>query len=188
MSKLQAMALLLVLLHPAMAGAAFGPESPVLVVNLEKPAEGFVVVSARSFNDALDTSPRNPDLKTIETGNAPAVDRVIAGCNAADETGELPADVMPLVKQLHDCVACLAAYREHRFFTRAGDQVLLVVLYNPSKIKPAMLRPVFKETPRRSELIATGLALAAMFRAESDRAPDQSCEAFGRRPGATRAD
>jgi hypothetical protein len=43
MSESQTVALLAVLLLcPKPAGAAFGPESPVLVINLEKPGDGFV--------------------------------------------------------------------------------------------------------------------------------------------------
>lgn len=164
------------------------PQSPVFVVNLSDPDRGFSVVSARTFNDGVskagDWPPDQATQDALKAGAdkdfpirpATPLERVVGACKSQD--GHLPDAVKPIVQRLYACVNCLKAYRETRFQTRAGDHVVLLVLYDRSKISPDQIRPVFRETPRPSELIATARALAGLFRQESQVAPEPSCESF----------
>jgi hypothetical protein len=166
--------------------------SPVFVVNLAEPDKGFSVVSARTFNDAIGSgtagdwarddatqnalaSGRDPDSR-LSIKTATPLERVLGACKSTD--GKVAPAVRPIVERLYACVSCLNAYRETRFQTEAGDHVVLLVLYDANRITPDQIRPVFRESPRSSELVATARALAALFRKESQVAPEPSCESF----------
>lgn len=153
-----AVSLMWLLMLASSAAAQIKPGAPVFVVDLFDPRLRSVVVSASSFNDAL-----------ADTGAlAPPVERVVDAC----KSGQGQA----VVKKLFDCIDCLAGYQEARFVSDRGDQALLIVLYDAAKTRREDIRPYFQETPRDSELFATGKALTELLRAEA--AGDLKCEAF----------
>jgi hypothetical protein len=183
-----------VLVTPMPAAADLIPGSPVLIVNLSDPDKGFSVVSARTFDDALRSNTladwgADPAVqRALQLGQNPnpalgirpgtPLERAIGACRSQPGRRGLPEAVKPFIARLYNCVDCLKAYSEKRFFTQAGDQVVLLVLYDASQISAEQIRPAFREAPRESELVATGRALAGLFRQESQATPDPACESF----------
>lgn len=159
---------LMALLVSAPAVADLIPGSPIFIVNLSDPDKGFTVVSARTFNDAMGAS----------ATTASPIERVLGACRSRPGQFGPAEDVKPLVARLYTCVSCFDAYREKRFYTKAGDQAVLLVLYDANQIDPAQIRPAFHEAPRQSELVATALALGNLFRHETQAAPIPACESF----------
>jgi hypothetical protein len=109
---------------------------------------------------------------------ATPLERVLGGCHAQRGGAPISAELRPLIERLYDCVSCLNAYREHRFFSQPGDEAVLLVLYDANQFDASSIRPVFREAPRQSELLGTARALAGLLRPESQLAPAPSCEAF----------
>ena len=186
--------MVLVLLVSAPARANLTPGSPVFVVNLSDPDKGFTVVSARTFNDAVgvgaagDWSADPFVRRALDAGRDPnpaldikpasPLERVLGACRSRPGQRGVSAEVKPLVTRLYTCVGCFDAYREKRFYTKAGDQAVLIVLYDANQIDPDQIRPAFREAPRQSELVATARALAGLFRQETQPAPEPACESF----------
>jgi hypothetical protein len=181
-----------VVLLPRPALADIGPRSPVIIVNLSDADQGFTVISAKTFNDAIGTNsaldwPLDDDVQhALQRGRDPnpafriqsatPLERVLGACKS--QPRERLTAAAPYIERLYSCVGCLNAYRETRFFTRPGDTAVLLVLYDANQYNADQIRPVFREAPRQSELIATARALAGLFRQESGRAPAPSCESF----------
>jgi hypothetical protein len=157
------------LLLVVFASSAYGQlksESPVIVADLFDPGNRIVVVSASSFNEAL------ADPSAL----AAPLERFLDACRPDHQLKGPPFPSTDPIGRLENCVDCLNAFRETRFITDRGDQVLLFVLFNAASIRPEQIRPYFEENPRNSELFATGKALAEILRAEIS--PLLSCVSF----------
>lgn len=150
---------------PAAAVAQIKESSPVFVVDASDARNRMTVVSVKTFNEAL---------RDGTVGEAPAIDRYMNACSyeaVTRITGE--ADLQErsaiaetrraLLAKLHDCVDCLEAHEERRYFTARGDMAVLIVLV-PDRFPVDSIVPHFEESPRQSELIATAMALAKMIR------------------------
>src|SRR5262245_57494041 len=158
---------LFLLVAVGQAYAQVRPTSPVFVIDLTETPNRIAVVAASSFNDALrdDTvavSPLERAMNGCGFPKDPPPDEPTAPAQvvAAYKAGQ--ADFAKFLQRMHDCVDCLNAHRQTRFFTSANDMVSLIVIFK-APIKASELRPVFQETPRESELLATGKALKKLL-------------------------
>jgi hypothetical protein len=164
------------------------PTSPVFVLDLYDPRNRFVVVSAASFDDALRdpaaqaTAKRSPEEAATDLAATDSpLDRIVSACSvpkkvALNISETTSADLAHPVAKLQRCMNCLVAFQEKRFITERNDEVPLIVLFNGATVTAEQIRPFFEETPRRSELLATGKALFELLRAEAT--PRLSCAAF----------
>jgi hypothetical protein len=86
-------------------------------------------------------------------------------CTPSNEpmSEEALARRLELLTKLKNCVDCLKAHQETRYFTDRREDIALIVLF-ASPIEEADLRPFFHEEPRDSELVATAKALAKIVR------------------------
>jgi hypothetical protein len=134
-----------VLALPATAVAQVKESSPVFVVDASDNGNRMTVVSVKTFNEAL---------RGGTPGEAPAIDRYLSACSPGGPT----TGRTELLKKLHDCVDCLKAHQELRYFTKRGDIAVLIVLV-PDRFPVDTIVPHFAESARQSELVSTALAL-----------------------------
>ena len=150
---------------PAAAIAQIKQSSPVFVVDASDSRNRMTVVSVKTFNEALHDG---------TVGEAPAIDRYMNACSyeavkriTGEEDLKKRAAVAEtrraLLQKLHDCVDCLEAHEELRYFTARGDMAVLIVLV-PDRFPVDSIVPHFEESPRQSELVATAMALAKVIR------------------------
>ena len=165
MRKRFLLAFVSILAGGALAEAQITPDTPVFVIDLFAEPHRAVVVRASSFNDALADGTAGP-------GMASPLERLVDSCKAP-----MPAAARPLAIKLQECVECLSAVQEKRFLTSRGDLVVLLILFNAANINARELRPLFVETPRDSELIATAKALRGLV-APLEVQADLACEGF----------
>jgi hypothetical protein len=145
------------------ASAQLKPGAPVFVVNIFDPTDPkATVVRADSFNQALarPNDPASPLSMIVDacTPAAPAAAAVPAPAAPAAATGSAES----IIDRLDLCADCLRGFQERRYITERGDEVLLIVLFD-SQASSAGIRPVFQETPRDSELLATAKALRKLL-------------------------
>jgi hypothetical protein len=153
----------------AAASAQLRPGAPVFIVNLYDPTDPkTAVVKAESFNQAL-AQPNDP---------ATPLSMIVDACTnpPAPRAAPTAAATPSIVDRLDDCTDCLRGFQEKRYITRRGDEVLLIVVFN-AQASGEGIRPVFQETPRDSELLATAKALRRVL----DVAPEsraRACRVF----------
>jgi len=149
---------------PSIASAQLKPSSPVFVVDVSTDQTKVAVVSARTFNEALADKPT--------AGEGTPLDRVMSACSPAEVATEAISNErreallrarLDLLTKLKNCVDCLKAHQETRYFTDRGQEIALIVLF-AEPIKIEHIRPFFHEDPRDSELVATAKALAKLVR------------------------
>lgn len=122
----------------------------------------MAAVSAQTFNEALTTTPP-------PAGEATPLERYMDACTTVEPDSDPDRQRAALQRrlefltQLKNCVDCLKAHQETRYFTDRNQDVALIVLF-ADPIKPEHIRPYFNETPRDSELVATAKALAKIVR------------------------
>ena len=142
------------------AGAQVKLNAPVFVVDASDNENRVTVLSVKSFNEAL--------RDTSKPGESTPFARVMDACNpdaVAGMSEEQREKRDELLDKVHDCMDCLKAHQEMRYFTQRGDEIALIVLVD-ARFPADSIRPVFKETERPSELLASAKALAKISRVE----------------------
>ena len=157
------------LVGSATASAQVKLDAPLFVIDASDNENRVVVLSVRSFDLAI----RDPGKPEESSPFA----RMIGACNPdalAGMTEEQLEQRNELLQRVHDCKDCLRAHQEMRFFTERGDHIALIVLVDATFPADA-IRPVFRETERPSELLASARALAKISGREGG---GLNCRAF----------
>lgn len=129
-------------------------DAPLFVIDAADNENRVVVLSVQSFDAAI----RDPGKPEESSPFA----RMMDACNPDALTGMTDEQLEKrdeLLKRVHDCKDCLRAHQEARFFTERGDEIALIVLVD-AQFPADTIRPVFRETERPSELLASARALA----------------------------